>query len=26
MRRILRATRYSAQGFRQAWRHEAAFR
>jgi diacylglycerol kinase (ATP) len=24
--RILRATRYSAQGFRDAWRHEAAFR
>ncbi len=26
MRRILRATRYSAQGFAHAWRHEAAFR
>ena len=25
-RRILRATRYSAQGFSHAWRHEAAFR
>lgn len=25
-RRILRATRYSAQGFVHAWRHEAAFR
>ena len=24
--RILRATRFSAQGFRSAWRHEAAFR
>jgi diacylglycerol kinase (ATP) len=24
--RILRATRYSAQGFAHAWRHEAAFR
>lgn len=26
IRRILRATRYSAQGFAHAWRHEAAFR
>ncbi len=26
IRRILRATRYSAQGFAQAWTHEAAFR
>jgi diacylglycerol kinase (ATP) len=26
IRRILRATRYSAQGFAQAWQHEAAFR
>lgn len=26
IRRILSATRYSAQGFAQAWRHEAAFR
>ena len=26
IRRILRATRFSAQGFRSAWRHEAAFR
>ncbi len=26
MRRILHATRYSAQGFVHAWRHEAAFR
>lgn len=25
-RRILNATRYSAQGFRHAWQHEAAFR
>jgi diacylglycerol kinase (ATP) len=26
LRRILHATRYSAQGFLHAWRHEAAFR
>lgn len=26
IRRILRATRYSAQGFAHAWKHEAAFR
>lgn len=26
IRRILRATKFSAQGFAQAWRHEAAFR
>lgn len=26
IRRILRATRYSAQGFAHAWQHEAAFR
>lgn len=26
IRRILRATRFSAQGFAHAWRHEAAFR
>jgi diacylglycerol kinase (ATP) len=26
IRRLLRATRYSAQGFAQAWQHEAAFR
>ncbi|MEE4162173.1 MAG: diacylglycerol kinase [Woeseiaceae bacterium] len=26
LRRILNATRYSAQGFSHAWRHEAAFR
>jgi diacylglycerol kinase (ATP) len=26
MRRILRATIYSAQGFAHAWKHEAAFR
>jgi diacylglycerol kinase (ATP) len=26
VRRILHATRYSAQGFVHAWRHEAAFR
>lgn len=26
VRRILHATRYSAQGFLHAWRHEAAFR
>ncbi len=26
LRRILRATIYSAQGFAHAWRHEAAFR
>jgi diacylglycerol kinase (ATP) len=26
LRRILRATVYSAQGFAHAWRHEAAFR
>ena len=26
MRRIVHATRYSAQGFVQAWRYEAAFR
>lgn len=26
IRRILSATRYSAQGLAQAWRHEAAFR
>ena len=26
IRRILRATRFSAQGFAQAWKHEAAFR
>jgi diacylglycerol kinase (ATP) len=26
IRRILRATRFSAQGFAQAWQHEAAFR
>lgn len=26
VRRIVNATRYSAQGFRDAWRHEAAFR
>lgn len=26
MRRIARATRYAAQGFAHAWRHEAAFR
>lgn len=26
IRRILRATRFSAQGFGHAWRHEAAFR
>ena len=25
-RRILRATKFSAQGFAQAWKHEAAFR
>ena len=25
-RRLLNATRYSVQGFRHAWRHEAAFR
>jgi diacylglycerol kinase (ATP) len=25
-RRLLNATRYSAQGFRHAWQHEAAFR
>lgn len=25
-RRIVNATRYSAQGFRHAWQHEAAFR
>ncbi|MEM1175129.1 MAG: diacylglycerol kinase [Pseudomonadota bacterium] len=24
--RVIRATRYSAQGFAQAWRHESAFR
>lgn len=26
VRRILRATKFSAQGLAQAWRHEAAFR
>ena len=26
LRRILRATQYSAQGFVHAWKHEAAFR
>ena len=26
IRRIIRATRFSAQGFAQAWQHEAAFR
>lgn len=26
VRRIIRATRFSAQGLAQAWRHEAAFR
>ena len=26
IRRIVRATRFSAQGFAQAWKHEAAFR
>jgi len=26
MRRILRATKFSMQGFRSAWQHEAAFR
>lgn len=26
IRRILRATKFSAQGLAQAWRHEAAFR
>ena len=26
LRRIFNATRYSVQGFRHAWRHEAAFR
>lgn len=26
IRRILRATRFSAQGFAHAWQHEAAFR
>jgi diacylglycerol kinase (ATP) len=26
IRRIIRATRFSAQGFAQAWKHEAAFR
>ena len=26
IRRLIRATRYSAQGFIHAWRHEAAFR
>ncbi|MDH3614463.1 MAG: diacylglycerol kinase [Gammaproteobacteria bacterium] len=26
IRRILRATKFSAQGFAQAWQHEAAFR
>ena len=26
VRRIIRATRFSAQGFGHAWRHEAAFR
>lgn len=26
LRRLLRATKYSAQGLRHAWRHEAAFR
>lgn len=26
IRRILRATKFSAQGFRHAWKHEAAFR
>ena len=26
IRRIIRATRFSAQGFNHAWRHEAAFR
>ncbi len=26
IRRIFRATRFSAQGFAHAWRHEAAFR
>lgn len=26
IRRILRATKFSAQGFRSAWQHEAAFR
>ncbi len=26
MRRILNATRFSAQGFSHAWKHEAAFR
>lgn len=26
VRRLLHATRYSAQGFLHAWRHEAAFR
>ncbi|MEJ2128770.1 MAG: diacylglycerol kinase, partial [Woeseiaceae bacterium] len=26
IRRIIRATRFSAQGFASAWKHEAAFR
>lgn len=26
IRRILRATKYSSQGLREAWKHEAAFR
>ena len=26
IRRLIRATRFSAQGFAHAWRHEAAFR
>ncbi|MDJ0940804.1 MAG: diacylglycerol kinase [Woeseiaceae bacterium] len=26
LRRIVRATKYSAQGFAHAWKHEAAFR
>lgn len=26
IRRVIRATRFSAQGFAHAWRHEAAFR
>ena len=26
MRRIIRATRFSVQGFAHAWKHEAAFR
>lgn len=26
IRRVIRATRYSAQGFAHAWKHEAAFR